>query len=311
MSDAIMIASERGEVGLPAGVEILRAGGSALDAVEAAVREVESNPDDHWVGIGGLPNLLGVVELDASIMDGRTRAAGAVAAVRGYAHPISIARLVMERLPQHLMLVGEGAERFAAEMGFKQEQTLTDEAARRWREGLDKPSWDGSESPGDRRYREAAHELMQRMAPPTENWGTVNIIARDAQGDLCVGVSTSGYPWKYPGRVGDSPIIGAGNYCDNRAGAAACTGRGELAIRAQTARMAVERLAAGSPPEGACLDVLREAAALEDEFRSPLQVLAMAPDGSHAAASSRKDSTYSMMTAAMREPEILLRRQLD
>jgi isoaspartyl peptidase/L-asparaginase-like protein (Ntn-hydrolase superfamily) len=311
MSDAIMIASERGEVGLPAGVEILRAGGSALDAVEAAVREVESNPDDHWVGIGGLPNLLGVVELDASIMDGRTRAAGAVAAVRGYAHPISIARLVMERLPQHLMLVGEGAERFAAEMGFKQEQTLTDEAARRWREGLDKPSWDGSESPGDRRYREAAHELMQRMAPPTENWGTVNIVARDAQGDLCVGVSTSGYPWKYPGRVGDSPIIGAGNYCDNRAGAAACTGRGELAIRAQTARLAVERLAAGSPPQEACLDVLREAAALEDEFRSPLQVLAMAPDGSHGAASSRKDSTYSMMTAEMREPEILLRRQLD
>jgi beta-aspartyl-peptidase (threonine type) len=311
MSDAIMIASERGEVGLPAGVEILRAGGSALDAVEAAVREVESNPDDHWVGIGGLPNLLGVVELDASIMDGRTRAAGAVAAVRGYAHPISIARMVMERLPQHLMLVGDGAERFAAEMGFQQEQTLTDEAERRWREGLDKPSWDGSESPGDRRYREAAHELMQRMAPPTENWGTVNIIARDAQGDLCVGVSTSGYPWKYPGRVGDSPIIGAGNYCDNRAGAAACTGRGELAIRAQTARMAVERLAAGSPPEGACLDVLREAAALEDEFRSPLQVLAMAPDGSHGAASSRRDSTYSMMTAAMREPEILLRSQLD
>jgi isoaspartyl peptidase/L-asparaginase-like protein (Ntn-hydrolase superfamily) len=311
MSDAIMIASERGEFGLPAGVEILRAGGSALDAVEAAVREVESNPDDHWVGIGGLPNLLGVVELDASIMDGRTRAAGAVAAVRGYAHPISIARLVMERLPQHLMLVGEGAERFAAEMGFQQEQTLTDEAARRWREGLDKPSWDGSESPGDRLYREAAHELMQRMAPPTENWGTVNIIARDARGDLCVGVSTSGYPWKYPGRVGDSPIIGAGNYCDNRAGAAGCTGRGELAIRAQTARMAVERLAAGSTPQEACLDVLREASALEDEFRSPLQVLAMARDGSHGAASSRKDSTYSMMTAEMREPEILLRRQLD
>ena len=311
MSDAIMIASERGEFGLPAGVEILRAGGSALDAVEAAVREVESNPDDHWVGVGGLPNLLGVVELDASIMDGRTRAAGAVAAVRRYAHPISIARLVMERLPQHLMLVGEGAERFAAEMGFQQEQTLTDEAARRWREGLDKPSWDGSESPGDRRYREAAHELMQRMAPPTENWGTVNIIARDARGDLCVGVSTSGYPWKYPGRVGDSPIIGAGNYCDNRAGAAACTGRGELAIRAQTARMAVERLAAGSTPKEACLDVLREAASLEDEFRSPLQVLAMARDGSHGAASSRKDSTYSMMTAEMREPEILLRRQLD
>src|SRR5436190_8683595 len=310
MAGTIMIASERGDVGLPAGVEILAAGGSALDAVEAAVREVESNPDDHWVGVGGIPNLLGVVELDASIMDGRTRAAGAVAAVRGYAHPISIARQVMERLPQHLMLVGEGAERFAAEMGFQQEQTLTDEAARRWREGLDKPSWDGSESPGDRRYREAAHELMQRMAPPTENWGTVNIIARDARGDLCVGVSTSGYPWKYPGRVGDSPVIGAGNYCDNAAGAAGCTGRGELAIRAQTARMAVERLRAGLTPEAACLDVLREATALEDEFRSPLQVLVMAPDGRHGGATSREHSTYSVMTPDMREPEIVERTRL-
>src|SRR3954447_7327643 len=164
MDDVLMIASERGEIGLPEGLEILRAGGSAIDAVEVAVRAVESNPDDHWVGVGGIPNLLGVVELDASIMDGATRAAGAVGAVRGYAHPISIARRVMERLPQHLLLVGEGAERFADEMGFQQEQTLTDEAARRWREALDKPSWDGSESPADRRYREAAYEMMQRMA---------------------------------------------------------------------------------------------------------------------------------------------------
>ena len=307
MAETIMIASERGEVGLPAGIEILAAGGSALDAVEAAVREVESNPDDHWVGIGGIPNLLGVVELDASIMDGRTRAVGAVAAVRGYAHPISIARQVMERLPQHVMLVGEGAERFAAELGFEREQTLTDEAMRRWREGLDEPSWDGSESEGDRRYRRAAYELMQRMAPPTDNWGTVNVIARDSHGDLCVGVSTSGYPWKYPGRVGDSPIIGAGNYCDNAAGAAACTGRGELAMRAQSARMAVERLRAGAAPALACSEVLAEAMSLEDEYRSPLQVLAMAPDGSHGGASSRERATYSMMTPGMREPEILER----
>jgi hypothetical protein len=138
VSGALIIASERGDVGLPAGTEILAAGGSALDAVEAAVREVESNPDDHFVGIGGLPNLLGVVELDASIMDGRRRAAGA-AAVRGYAHPISIVRRVMERLPQHVLLVGDGAERFAAEMGFEPEDPLTAEAARMWREETPPP----------------------------------------------------------------------------------------------------------------------------------------------------------------------------
>jgi isoaspartyl peptidase/L-asparaginase-like protein (Ntn-hydrolase superfamily) len=310
MTAVVMIASERGEVGLPAGIELLRAGGSAMNAVEAAVREVESNPDDHFVGVGGIPNLLGVVELDASIMDGRTRAAGAVAAVRGYAHPISIARAVMERLPQHLLLVGEGAERFAAEMGFSQEQTLTDEARRMWREELGDPSWEGASSPGDRRYREAAIEMLRRIGPPGEVWGTVNVIARDARGDLCVGVSTSGYPWKYPGRVGDSPVIGAGNYCDNAAGAAGCTGRGELSIRAQTARMAVERLRAGLTPEAACLDVLREATALEDEFRSPLQVLVMAPDGRHGGATSREHSTYSVMTPDMREPEIVERTRL-
>jgi len=105
-----MVASERGEVGLPAGVEILAAGGSALDAVEAAVRLVESNPDDHFVGVGGIPNLLGVLELDASIMDGRTRAAGAVAAVRGFAHPISIARRLMERLRPHAEELGSEAD---------------------------------------------------------------------------------------------------------------------------------------------------------------------------------------------------------
>ncbi len=306
-----MIASERGEIGLPEGLEILRAGGSAIDAVEVAVRAVESNPDDHWVGVGGIPNLLGVVELDASIMDGATRAAGAVGAVRGYAHPISIARRVMERLPQHLLLVGEGAERFADEMGFEPEQTLTEEAMRMWREELDEPAWEGAEGDGERRYREAAHELLQRMEPPADGWGTVNVIARDQAGHLCVGVSTSGYPWKYPGRLGDSPVIGAGNYCDDRAGAAGCTGRGELAMRALSARMAVERLARGLSPEQAALETLRETAALEDHFRATLQVVAMAPDGSHAAASTRKGATYGVMTAEMREPEILERAWVD
>src|SRR5881398_1745837 len=129
-------------------MDVLRAGGSAVDAVEAAVRVVEANPEDHWVGVGGIPNLLGVLELDASIMNGRTRAAGAVAAVRGHAHPISIARRVMEELPQHLLLVGEGAERFAAEMGFEPQETVTAEARRLWSEGLDRPSWEGADSEG-------------------------------------------------------------------------------------------------------------------------------------------------------------------
>src|SRR6266702_834147 len=139
-----MIASEGGEVGLATGVALLRAGASALDAVEAAIRVVESNEDDHHVGVGGLPNLLGEVELDASIMDGATRRAGAVAAVTGFPHPISIARALLERLPQHVLLVGAGAERFADEAGIERGPTLTDEAVAMWREGLSPAGMDRS-----------------------------------------------------------------------------------------------------------------------------------------------------------------------
>jgi isoaspartyl peptidase/L-asparaginase-like protein (Ntn-hydrolase superfamily) len=295
-----MIASERGEIGLAAGMELLRSGGSAMDAVEAAVILVEANEADHYVGVGGLPNLLGVVELDASIMDGATRRAGAVAAVTGFPHPISIARAVCDRLPQHLLLVGAGAERFADETGIERGETLTEEARQMWREGLGP---DGllraaeNFGPGEVEYRRQAIDRLAAMGQHDGPWGTVNVLALDAAGNLAVAVSTSGYPWKYPGRVGDSAVIGAGNYCDNRYGAAACTGRGELAIRASTARSVVRALEAGAEPAQACLAALAETVELPDDFRAPIQALCLTPDGSHGAASTREGSTYSVMTA--------------
>jgi isoaspartyl peptidase/L-asparaginase-like protein (Ntn-hydrolase superfamily) len=295
-----MVASERGEVGLAAGIGLLREGASALDAVEAAVRLVESNEADHYVGVGGLPNLLGEVELDASIMDGATRRAGAVAAVTGFPHPISIARAVCERLPQHLLLVGAGAERFADEVGIERGPTLTDEARQMWHDGLSAAGIEAAEArsgPGEGSYRRWVLEQVTSMAPPGGPWGTVNVLALDAAGNLAAGVSTSGYPWKYPGRVGDSAIIGAGNYCDNATGAAACTGRGELAIRGTTARSVLRALAAGADPALACAQALAETLDLPDEFRSPLQALCLAPDGRHGGASTRAGATYSVMTA--------------
>ena len=303
---AVILASERGEVGLAEAMELLRAGGSAMDAVELAVRAAEANLEDHYVGIGGIPNLLGEVELDASIMDGRTRAAGAVAAVRGYPHPITIARRVLERLPQHVMLVGAGAERFAAEMGIEQGETLTEEARRLWKEGLAKDG-DGADSDGERLYRQAVVEILDRMGPRDGPWGTVNVMARDQSGDLCVGVSTSGYPWKYPGRVGDSPIIGAGNYCDNRWGAAACTGRGELAIRTCAARTAARLVFDGRDPEQAAAEALEDTASVPDVFRSPLSVLVLTPDGRHGGASTNEGSTYAFMDDSSSEPQIVPR----
>jgi beta-aspartyl-peptidase (threonine type) len=294
-------------------MELLRAGASAMDAVEAAVRAVEANEADHYVGVGGLPNLLGDVELDASIMDGATRRAGAVAAVTGFPHPISIARAVCDRLPQHLLLVGAGAERFADEIGIERGQTLTDEARKMWQEGLEPGALETvaeRQGDGELAYR---RQVIERLAaawgrpggssplavpsPHDGPWGTVNVLALDTAGDLAVAVSTSGYPWKYPGRVGDSALIGAGNYCDNRIGAAACTGRGELAIRANTAREVLLALHAGRGPAEACTAALAQTLDLPDDYRSPLQALCLTPDGRHGGASTKPGATYSVMTA--------------
>lgn len=309
----MIIASERGEVGLAAGMALLREGGSAMDAVEAVTRVAEANEADNYVGVGGLPNLLGVVELDASIMDGATRRAGAVAAVTGFPHPISIARAVCDRLPQHLLLVGAGAERFADEVGIPRGETLTDEAKKIWQEGLEPAGLAEAldrHGPAEVTYRSLVIERLAAMSPSERPWGTVNVLALDAAGNLASAVSTSGYPWKYPGRVGDSALIGAGNYCDNRVGAAACTGRGELAIRACTARGVLLGLQAGLEPDDACAAALAETRELPDDFRVPLQVLCLTPDGSHGGASTRAGSTYGVMTAFDESYRIEERRQI-
>jgi beta-aspartyl-peptidase (threonine type) len=308
-----MIASERGEVGLAAGIDLLRAGASAMDAVEAAIRLVESDEENHTVGVGGMPNLLGEVELDASVMDGATRRAGAVAAVTGFPHPITIARAVCERLPQHLLLVGAGAERFADDVGIERGPTLTDAARQRWRDGLSAAGIEAATArfgPGERAYREQVLERLASMQVPDPPWDTVNVLALDAAGNLAVGVSTSGYPWKYPGRISDSAIVGAGNYCDNAVGGAACTGRGELAIRGTTARAVLYALAADGDPAKACAEALAETLDLPDEFRSPLQALCLTPDGRHGGASTMPGSTYSVMTADDETFRIEERRQV-
>jgi isoaspartyl peptidase/L-asparaginase-like protein (Ntn-hydrolase superfamily) len=297
----IIIGSERSEVGLPDAMAVLRDGGAALDAVEVALRACEDNLEDHYVGTGGLPNARGEVELDASVMIGSSRAFAGVGAVRGYPHPISIARAVLERLPQHSLLVGEGAELFAHECGFTRADLLTEEARRLFRSAL-APSEHSVEgeatraAPGDEAYRVAALELVSRLAPHEGPWGTINVIALDETGEMVVGVSTSGYPWKYPGRVGDSALPGAGNYCDARVGGAACTGRGEMSMRVTGARMIVDALASGADPNAACLAMLAEARELPDVFAAELRALCLTPDGRHGAAAGQSGSTYQVMT---------------
>lgn len=297
------MASTNGQVGIGAAMEVLRGGGSALDAVVAGIELVESNPLDHTVGYGGLPNLLGEVELDASIMDGRTLAAGAVGALTRVEHPIAVARQVLERLP-HVLLVGAGASRFAREMGFPKRDLLTEAAKNERRERL---SARAGLSPGGVKYIERMAELANIAADPERPNETVNFLARDGNGDIASGVSTSGWAWKYPGRIGDSPIIGAGNYADNRSGAAACTGRGEMAIRAGTARAVVLYLKMGLALDDALREAMMDLHAVEDDFAGSMNIVALSRAGEPAAASNEPGKTYIVMRDDMNEYEELPR----
>jgi N4-(beta-N-acetylglucosaminyl)-L-asparaginase len=268
----LLVSSSNGLRWLDRGMEILKGGGDTLDAVLAAVTPVEDDPNDSSVGYGGLPNEEGVVELDASVMHGPTRRAGAVASVQRIKNPARLAKLVMERT-DHVLLAGPGARRFARAHGFTEENLLTERsriAWLRWKEshsdrdnwgpGLDSPDWKQqtrrmlpnylSEEEKDEWVAWIRQVLLD---PPT---GTINCLAVDAKGDISGTTTTSGLAWKIPGRVGDSPIVGAGLYVDNDIGAAGSTGRGEECIKVNGAHTIVEAMRRGKSPTDACLEAL-------------------------------------------------------
>lgn len=208
-----------------------------LESVVEGAAAVERDPNVLSVGYGGLPNRDGEVELDAAVMEGAQLRAGAVASVRGFYPAIYLARAVMEHTP-HVMLVGEGAARFALRQGYEPQQLLTPESLRRWQE------W--------RKQRTAPTEVSaERGSAPASPHDTVGVLGWHA-GHLVAACTTSGLAWKMPGRVGDSPIVGAGLYADNEAGAAVCTGVGEYILRFALASRVVEAMRAGYSAEQAC-----------------------------------------------------------
>lgn len=316
----LLIGSVNAGIGFADGMEILRAGGSALDAVEAVIRAVESNPDDHSVGYGGLPNILGVVELDASIMDGETLGAGAVCAVQHYEHPISIARQVMERLP-HVLLAGAGAERFARELGMKRKTLLTPEARAIYHGKVGKDQFPRyhtmrelvSIATHDPEIAASADEYgdenTSHIAGDKTHFGTTNVIAIDRAGNFASGVSTSGWAWKYPGRVGDSPIIGAGNYCDNRYGACACTGYGEMAMRANTAHAVVLYMKMGMTLTRAAREAMQDLRALTVPFPPGMNLIAVDARGKHCGFTTETERVmeYIFQTGKMNAPKVKAR----
>ncbi len=230
---AVISTWEFGKRANEAAWKILAGGGSSLDAVETGINSAELDPDNTSVGHGGLPNEDGETTLDAVIMWGPKHAAGAVGCLKRIKTPISVARKVLEKT-KHTFLVGEDATRFALKMGFKEEPLGTEKSKKRWEE------WKAAGKPGDF----WSHD-------------TIGMVAVDAKGNVTAGCSTSGLAFKIAGRVGDSPIIGSGAYCDNEVGGAAATGNGDVMMRFCPAIVAVELMRAGKSPSEACLESLK------------------------------------------------------
>lgn len=292
----VSISSANGLATTVRAVKLMAGGEDTLEAVVSGVNIVEADPKDMSVGYGGLPNEDGVVELDSCCMHGPSFNAGSVASIRDIKLPSRVAQLVLKRT-DHVMLVGEGARRFAIAHGMKAENLLTDAARRQWlswKENLsDRDDWLSA------REAAAGHE-----ARPT---GTITCLGLNPAGELSGVTTTSGLAYKIPGRIGDSPIIGAGLYVENAVGACGATGRGEAVIISCGSRIVVENMRHGMSPAEAVKDVLRrivkqtvDPRLLDKKGRPDFEVVlyALRKDGKHAAGSIYKGRQYAVNEGA-------------
>jgi N4-(beta-N-acetylglucosaminyl)-L-asparaginase len=326
----VVVSSANGIRGVARAYDMItRQNADTLDAIIAGVNIEELDPEDQAVGLGGLPNADGVVQLDASCMHGPTKRAGAVAAIEDIATPSLVAKAVMD-YTDHVMLVGPGAKRFALEMGFKEQNLLTEKSRRDWLqwkaclnpvdEWLDEPGEAGrgkGEGGGGRRdagrmtndsalVRGESDVPYEHPLHVKFTTGTINMNAVNAGGDISSVTTTSGRSWKIPGRVGDSPIVGAGQYCDNTVGAAGSTGRGEANIKVCGAFLIVEFMRQGLSPDAACMKTIDRVIAMTeprllDGKGRPLfdlQFFALAKDGRFGSASAYEGDHFAVADAA-------------
>jgi N4-(beta-N-acetylglucosaminyl)-L-asparaginase len=257
-----------------AALKTLASGGSVVDAVEHGVMVTEADPTNLSVGLSGLPDRDGIVTLDACIMAGDGRA-GSACFLQGIKHPVSLARMVMDTTP-HVMIVGAGAERFARENGMKQLPNDLSKAARK--------AW-----------QEWVKEKNYKPVINIENHDTIGLLARDSRGRMAGACTTSGLAYKIHGRVGDSPIIGAGLFVDDEVGGATCTGLGESVIRTSASTVAVERMRYGATPQEACEEAIRRIVKKHPNWKEfQVGILAVDKDGRHGAYALQKGFTYAL-----------------
>lgn len=297
----IVISNHEGGVGIAESAEILRNGGNALDAVERGIRLVEASPEVRSAGYNSWPNILGQVELDAAVMEGSELKTGAVGGLVGFKHPVSVARAVMERLP-HEIIVGEGAARFASEVGAEPVDNLTEASRDTWNRLLENTlSRDDLDAFPDMPLA----ELCQKATDPELQKDTTVFLAMDSNRNIASAVSTSGWAWKYPGRLGDSPIIGAGSYADSEFGACACTQTGEMTIRAGTSRSVVLYMKMGMSVEQALAEAGRDLTRLKGGLLRGVALHAIDANGHHSVASFQdaKGIDYWVWQDGMAGPE--------
>jgi N4-(beta-N-acetylglucosaminyl)-L-asparaginase len=277
--------------------EILGKGGRALDAVEAGVRIPEADPTNQTIGYGGLPDRDGRVTLDACIMD-EAYNCGSVMCLEHIIHPISVARLVMEKTP-HIILSGAGALQFALANGFKRENLLTPESEKAWKEWMKEANYKPEMNIENKLYGKE----NDPMPGGPGNHDTIGMMAIDAAGNMSGACTTSGLAYKMHGRVGDSPVIGAGLYVDNEVGAATASGVGEEVIRIVGAHLVVELMRQGMTPELACKEAVNRIVKRSPERSKTIQVgfVALNKGGRHGGYSLQPGFTYSVKSNAVEQ----------
>jgi L-asparaginase len=297
----LILTNNEGKSGIGETSRALMAGATGLDAIEAGVRLVELDENVRTVGRFGWPNLLGEVELDASVMDGDTLRTGSIGGLKGYLHPVSVARQLLERLP-HELLIGEGAARFAREIGAETGELMDERSRGAWQRWFnaevtdeDKRAWP----------QVPLEKYCHNAIDPEIGRDTTVFLAIDGRGSVSTGTSTSGWGWKYPGRLGDSPVIGAGSYADSRYGACACTGAGEMTIRAGTARAVVLYMKMGLSVAGAVAEAVEDMRSLKGGLISRVTIHAVDRAGNHqvTAVNGLPENHYWLWKTGMAAPE--------